>query len=247
MYYPQSPQIVHEMVISFLIHTKEIVWNNSNKKNFNIMLVPSDYYIFAWSVISSGYNFFMKNKRLKKIIIVWSDPKVKWFNVPNYSYINNILGRTKICSWLSKYFDTDFFKRSEESELNIENINCQIPFILTSMKIDCIFPIIVGETQKYIKLVNTLKEILTLDDSVWVIFSWNLSNNNKKNKDNLISESIINYDIKNLKKINTDNYIILKSFSLLSKKMKKDINPILYSNSQDLWADFNRSYFSMIS
>ncbi len=248
MYYPNSPQLLHEMVINFMLSTNDI-FDSFPKNDTRIILSPDEAYVYVWTNISSWYNYLANNKNLNKFIIIWNSNEIKWIWTPNISNYMNLLWNIRINSNLKEKFCAVSSFELIEKDINMDSIDCQLPFLLTSKKLDSILPIFIWYEKNYIKLVNLLKDSLEKDESLGIIFSSNLYDDfkNKTWTDKKLSEAIVDHDLKKINNSVTNNLTLLKTFSLLSKKMNRDIVPLIYSHSRDLWMDKNTAYFSMIS
>ncbi|UFX83382.1 AmmeMemoRadiSam system protein B [Candidatus Absconditicoccus praedator] len=252
VFYPTSPQILHEMVVSLTVSVQSFVDENLSVHP-KIALVPNDYYIYSGAVMASAYSALSKNKDIKEIIVVGrnSDKSFTGYGVPSFGSIKNILGEKKVSSRVKQLLDEYKDFHGFDNDEMFSNIDCQMPFVLSTFNINSLLPVIVGRTNKYIKLVNFLSEAIK-EKHVAVIISSNISNTQGSGKiikkDSKQAQAIVQNNLRDLPFSGDSSNILLRIFSSVCKKRGYDINPLIYSNSSDFDKDSNisRGYFSMI-
>ncbi len=253
LYYPKLPQMLYEMIVGLMVSVNDFVDENLTV-NPRLLLVPCDYYIYSWAVMASWYSALIKNHKIKKIIIVSNSSKEKfsWYAIPSFSNYKNILSDIKISNETYELFESYKDFHSIDWIDSFDNIDCQIPFIISTIKPETILPILVWKTNRYIKLVNFIVESLK-DEGTAVVISWNLSNNfdqkDMLKKDSKQAQAIVQNDIKTLNSSVDESNILLRIFSSVCKKKWYDIPPLIYSNSSefdDTWK-LSRWYFSMVA
>lgn len=249
MYYPKSPQFLFELILQSLINSDEYIDEWIVSWNYRILFSPCDYYLYTSSIMASWYNLFKNNKNLKKIIVLWYSDKIKWIWVPSFNNINSVFWKKKIELNFLSYFNWLNEKVNLDEKFDFSDIDVQLPFLFSSMRIECVFPVFVWFNKNYIKLVNILTKILNENNDVWIIISSNFyTSDNLSDIDiNKILDNLVSFKINNITRELTKNYKMLKIYSLLTKKIWSNIVPVFYWSSLDLWSKDNNWYFTMLS
>lgn len=251
--HPSSPQITHEMIISFFLSVNNLL-DKEKLKQTRMVISPSNPYIFCWNIMASSYKALSSNKNIKKVIVISQSRKVtKWFFLPKQNSIKTIFGYQQVSRELKNHLlqEKEFYEGDAKNSI-LEGIYPQLPFIHTFKKTKTILPIIIWN-QKYIKLVNSLKLLIEKDPEIGIIFSMNFPESNKYHKSleksNSLCHMICNHNIRWISNVSLSNSNIAKSFTILSKKLNYKITPLLYSNSGDFsqYQSNFTGYFSIAS
>lgn len=248
-FYPSHPQVLHEMIMSFIVEINENFNVKDSIKDIDLnraVISPHAWYIYSWLVAASSYNILRLNNNIKRLIVIWPAHYVAvkgrvlssydWFETPLW-----VLPIDKDLMNILVNKNQDIFTYSNEAHEPEHSIEVQIPFIQTVLNVNWFVPILWGIDADWIELGEILKEIVLEYDDVWIIISSDLSHYlpydiaNKVDLETI--NAIIKWDAEFVTPERACGWLGIRSYIHMTKLLNVKRVSVLYMNSWDTAGD----------
>ncbi len=247
-FYPQNPQVLHEMILSLSISFDSNCEISSLPSDFipRILIAPHAGYVFSGMLSAWVYKNFMKRFSSKKLLVI-GPSHYEWFEnfgLSSFDYFETSFGPLKVDKSLQEEmisFYPSVFEYQDNAHKKEHSIEVQLPFIKSLLWIDNFVPVLTGLETDYSAFISCIYSLLSKYPDLWIVISTDLSHF-------LPYDKAYELDSKTIQKIkNLEDTIIseeacgfvgLNLAIGLAKKMGYSFYDLCYLNSWDVtWSE----------
>lgn len=251
-FYPAHPQVLHEMIMSFIVQINETFDFDSIVSKLLLkraVISPHAWYIYSWIVAAASYNVLRLNANIKRLIIIWPSHYVgeNWWLLCDYDWFETPLWILKVDKDLVEILinkSPEIFTFSNEAHEPEHSIEVQLPFVQTVLNVDSFVPILGWLDADWKTLGQILKEVISTYDDIWLIISSDLSHYlpyNVANKVDLETiDAIIKWSAEFIVPERACWWLGIRSYIHMTKLLNVWRFGILYMNSWDTAGDKSR-------